>query len=123
VLVNARTSTLAVLAAVALTAGCGAGEQAIGDTTATTTVQRPIDTTGSPPSLGCDYMPDCFAQQAAEALERCPESRLDERGRTARSRVEKHLAEYGKVDLHSQQAYEINGAADAALSDLEEACS
>lgn len=111
-----------VLAAVALTAGCGAGEQGIGDTTTTTTVERPIDTT-RPANLGCDYMPDCFPQHAVEALERCPESRLDERGRTARSRLEKHLARYQNVDLHSEQAYEANGAADDALSDLEDACS
>lgn len=113
---------LAVLAAVALTVGCGAGEQAIGDTTATTTAARPIDTT-RPANLGCDYGSDCFPQQAAEALERCPESRLDDRGRTARSRLEKHLERYQNVDLHSSQAYETNGAADDALSALEAACS
>jgi hypothetical protein len=121
-MLNARTSLLAVLAAVALTAGCGAGEQAVGVTTTTATVERPIDTT-RPANLGCDYGSDCFPQQAAEALERCPESRLDEQGRTARSRLEKHLERYQNVDLHSERAYETNGAADKALSDLEKACS
>jgi hypothetical protein len=121
-MLNARTSLLAVLTAVALTAGCGAGEQAIGDTGTTTTEERPIDTT-RPPNLGCDYGSDCFPKQAAAALERCPESRLDERGRTARTRLEKHLERYQSVDLHSSQAYETNGPADDALSDLEDACS
>jgi hypothetical protein len=115
-------SLLAVLTAAALTAGCGADEQTIGNTGTTSTEERPSEAT-RPPTLGCDPGSDCFPQQAAAALERCPESRLDERGRTARARLEKHLDRYQSVDLHSSQAYETNGAADDALSDLEEACS
>jgi hypothetical protein len=121
VVLNARTALLAVLAAVALTAGCGGGEQVVGQSTTTATVEQPIDTT-RPPSMGCDYMPDCFPQLAAQALERCPPSRLDKRGRTARRRLVKHLERYQSVDLHSSQAYETNGPADEALSDLEAAC-
>jgi hypothetical protein len=123
VVLKARTPLLAVLAAVALTAGCGGDEQVVGQSpTTATTVEQGIDTT-RPPNLGCDYMPDCFPQLAAAALERCPASRLNMRGRTARRRLVKHLERYQSVDLHSSQAYETNGPADDALSDLEDACS
>jgi hypothetical protein len=115
-------SAVLIAVAVALLGGCGGGHST-GEAAATTTAPppEPVTTTG-PPSLGCDVIVLCLPETARAALERCPASRLDARGRAARRRLERLLARIDEVDLHNEQAYEASDAAMAALAELENGC-
>jgi hypothetical protein len=106
-----------------LLAGCGGGTDASGPSTATTGATTVTDAEpAGPPSLGCDYLPHCYAEWAEEALARCPADTLDAAGRELRTRLQRQLARIEDVDLHNEQAYEAFEAVGAALEAFGEHC-
>jgi hypothetical protein len=108
----AGIGVLIVLAA----AGCGGS----GGTSTPAPAPPPTGFTAS--RLGCDVPSACSTVNAEETLKRCPPSRLNARGRKARSRLVRFLARIDRVDLHNRQVDEAYAAAMKALADLERAC-
>jgi hypothetical protein len=110
----ARVIVLIVLAA----AGCGGN-----GATSTTTTAPPAPSAVTPSSrVGCDLPSSCWTVEAEETLKRCPPTRLDARGRTARARLVRLVARIERVDLHNRQVDEASAATRKALQDLERAC-
>jgi hypothetical protein len=108
------------LVLVAALAGCGGDRGADGPTPTAPAQTEPVAT--GLPKLGCDVVAQCLPEFARSTLERCPASRLNARGRQARRRLEKLLAQIEAVDLHNKQADLASPAAMSALTQLEQEC-
>jgi hypothetical protein len=100
--------------------GCGGDGSAGAPTTTQAPPTEPVAT--GLPNLGCDVVAQCLPEFARSALERCPASRLNARGRQARRRLEKLLDQIDAVDLHNKQADLASPAAMGALTELEQQC-